>query len=194
MHFLRRYLKDKWHRFHEWGVTKEELQLTYPCDRVPNLPKTVYFRGIDIATSVEQVFPWLCQMRIAPYSYDWLDNFGKQSPQHLTQELTNLELGQIFMTGFKLVDFEKNSHVTIRSRDELDWWMRVFGDLVVSYCLFPVDKSSCRLVVKLRLAYPTGAIMRVLMKMLLPPGDTFMMHKQISNFKRLSENQLKASN
>jgi len=185
--FIGQYFKNKWHGFHEWGVSNEETLLTYPCDSVPDLPETVYFRGIDINSSVEQVFPWLCQMKVAPYSYDWLDNFGKRSPQHLTKELTHLEMGQVFMTGFKLVDFKANSHVTIRSRDELSWWMRVFGDLVVSYCLFPKGENNCRLVVKLRLAYPKGILMKPLMKMLLPPGDTFMMHKQISNFKKLSE-------
>ncbi|MET1255401.1 hypothetical protein [Aliikangiella maris] len=182
------YLKKSWHRFYEWGVTPSELQREYPCDLVQSPPQTVYFRGIDISTSVDKVFPWLCQMRIAPYSYDWLDNFGKQSPQYLTESLTQLEVGQVFMTGFKLVSFQHNQHVTIRSRFELDWWMKVFGDIVVSYCLFPVDDNRCRLIVKLRLAYPKGFFWGPMMKALLPPGDTFMMHKQISNFKKLAEN------
>jgi len=179
--------KTKWHHFLEWGVSQEEKELSYPCDRVPNPPKTVYFRGVTIGVGVDKVFPWLCQMKIAPYSYDWLDNFGRQSPRCLTDGLTDLTIDQVFMTGFKLVDYELNSHVTIRSRDELPMWMRIFGDIVISYSLIPLNDRHCRLVVKLRIRYPKGKILGPLMRIILPPGDTFMMHKQINNFKELAE-------
>ncbi|MBI4667261.1 MAG: hypothetical protein HY751_12735 [Nitrospinae bacterium] len=125
-------------------------------------------------------------MRVAPYSYDWLDNFGRTSPRSLSDGITDLRIGQVFMTGFELVEFERDRHVTIRSRD---WpaWRFMFGDIVISYLIEPLPDNQCRLLVKMRAGYPKGLLMGPLMRMLLPPGDSFMMRKQLLTFKTLAE-------
>ena len=73
------------------------------------------------------MFRWLCQLRVAPYSYDWLDNFGRRSPRTLTPGLDALEVGQRVMTIFELLEFDADSHLTIRTRSAR------FGVVVVTY-------------------------------------------------------------
>ena len=69
-----------------WGVTPEECSRTFPGDRFTQPSYTAYYRGITIRASPETVFRWLCQMKAAPYSYDWLDNLGRQSPLEICGE------------------------------------------------------------------------------------------------------------
>lgn len=56
----------------------------------------------------------------------------------------------------------------------------------MSYVIKPLADGHCRLLVKLRLAYPTS-VLRPLMKLVLPPGDTLMKRKQLLTFKELAE-------
>lgn len=178
--------KMNWRGFFDWGITPEEKNYEFPCDQVNDPPHTLYYRGITVKASAERLFSWLCQMRVAPYSYDWLDNLGRRSPRKLTPGMTQLASGQVFMTGFELVDFEPNLHITIRSRD-LPIWMFIFGDIAITYMIVSRTQNHCRLLVKMRVAYPKGPVMKSIMRLLLPPGDTFMMYKQLRTFRELAE-------
>ena len=169
---------------HTWGTTLTERQLVFPCDGLFPNPDVALFRAVTISASPETVFRWLCQMRAAPYSYDWIDNGGRQSPRELTAGLEHLEVGQDVMKIFELVGFEKDRHITLRKlRTRAS---RGIGDIVVSYLIVPGERGSCRLVVKLIARYPSGARGR-LMSALLPWGDLVMMRKQLLNFKTLAE-------
>lgn len=123
-------------------------------------------------------------MRAAPYSYDLLDNCGRQSPQTLTPGLDQLEIGQDLMGIFNLVDFTQNVHVTMRVRPNTRA-SRLFGDIAGSYLIEP-NRGSCRLLVKLIVRYPRSLLSR-LMRKVLPWGDLIMMRRQLLNFKRLAE-------
>ncbi|MGH7858974.1 MAG: hypothetical protein ACREQY_16735, partial [Candidatus Binatia bacterium] len=56
-----------------WGVTSAETVLSFPCDRLLPGEGEVWFRAIDVSAPAEVLFRWLCQLRVAPYSYDWID-------------------------------------------------------------------------------------------------------------------------
>ena len=72
--------------------------------------------GVD-ARPAARCFRWLCQLRVAPYSYDWIDNRGRRSPQELTPGLDQLEVGQTFMSFFVLRSFTPGRELTLGTRE-----------------------------------------------------------------------------
>ncbi len=114
--------------------------MRFPCDAHLANPQDIYFRGIDVDARPAIIFRWLCQLRTAPYSYDWLDNFGRQSPRSVTPGLERLTLGNRFMTIFDLVDFDVDRHVTLAVRR----WRRVFGPSAVTYMVLAQEQRPNR--------------------------------------------------
>ncbi|MCP4669406.1 MAG: hypothetical protein GY849_23990 [Deltaproteobacteria bacterium] len=171
-----------------WGTEPHERLLVFPCDRFLESFDDAFYRGITIHAHEDVVFRWLCQMRVAPYSYDWIDNLGRQSPRQLTPGLEELEIGQRVMTMFELVDFVQKEHLTIRTKMNRPG-SGIFGDVAVSYVLVSQRNGGCRLLVKVLVQYPGGLLGRV-MRLLLPWGDLIMMRRQLLNFKKFSEQGL----
>jgi len=54
--------------------------------------------GVGVAAPVEAVWPWVAQVRLAPYSYDWVDNLGRRSPRELVG-LPEPQVGERFTTA-----------------------------------------------------------------------------------------------
>ena len=166
-----------------WGSTAAERALSFPCDRRLAGADAAYHRAVTVEAPAAVVFRWLCQLRVAPYSYDWIDNFGRKSPRRLTPGLEDLAIGQPVMTVFELVDFERDRQLTIRLRRGR--WAG--GDIAVTYALLPLDGDRCRLVVKLLVRHTGGRAIALVRGLLLPWGDVVMMRRQLLNLKRLAE-------
>lgn len=66
-----------------WGVTPEEVRLPYACDALVPTPTLRAWRGVTVRAEPARVWPWVGQIRVAPYSYDWIDNLGRRSPASL---------------------------------------------------------------------------------------------------------------
>lgn len=170
-----------------WGTTAAERQVAFPCDALLTHIDAQLYRGITIHAAPEIVFRWLCQLRAAPYSYDWIDNGGRQSPQELTPGLDRLEIGQDVMTIFTLTSFDLNKHFTIRLKPS-GAARSLFGDIAVSYLIVSKGGASCRLLVKLVVQH-SRTLKGRFMRRFLPWGDVVMMRKQLMNLKRLAEAQ-----
>jgi hypothetical protein len=165
-----------------WGSTEAERRRHFPCDlHLAPIDDAVY-RAVDVAAPAAVLFRWLCQLRVAPYSYDWIDNRGRRSPRTLLPGLDALALGQRFMGVFDLVDFEVGRSLTLRARPS---WLGAFA---VTYAAVPVDAARSRLVVKLVMVYapPLRSVLRVL----APLADLVMMRKQLLNLKGLAERSI----
>src|SRR5215469_12880705 len=66
-----------------WGVTDSEMARSYPCDDFVVSPTLQVWRGVRVEAPANVVWPWLVQIRVAPYSYSWIDNRGRRSPRQL---------------------------------------------------------------------------------------------------------------
>lgn len=137
--------------------------------------------GLDVRHGVVPVvFRWLCQLKVAPYSYDLLDNRRRRSPQHLVPGGDRLVVGEQVMI-FELASFAVDEHLTIDLRRH-----RVFGDVAITYMVAPSGPGASRLVVKLVTVAVRG-ISGTVIRRLLPAGDFVMMRGQLLNLKALAE-------
>jgi hypothetical protein len=168
-----------------WGVTAAERALRFPCDGRCGAPDAVLFRGVGVAAPPGLLYRWLCQLRAAPYSYDWLDNLGRRSPPALTPGLDALAPGQVVMTIFEVVDFEPGRSLTVVNRAR-GGARRLFGEVWMSYLVRPAPEGGCRLLAKLLVRYPASPA-GALMHRVLPLGDLVMMRRQLLNLKAHAE-------
>jgi hypothetical protein len=166
-----------------WGVSEAEREMAFACDSYLAEPDDLYFRGVDVAASPATAFRWLCQLRVAPYSYDWIDNFGRRSPPRLTPGLDRLERGQTVMSIFELVDFEAERHLTIRLRRA----RALFGEVAGTYLLEPAGGERCRLLVKLLMRHSRRLPAWRARQAAMPWLDLVMMRKQLLTIKRYAE-------
>lgn len=157
-----------------WGVTTAEIARRYPCDDLVGRPAMQAWRGVTVSATRDRVWPWLAQIRLGPYSYDWLDNLGRRSPQRL-RGLPDPVAGEPFTTALggrpcgRVLAVVPREHLTAT----------IMGT-VMSYVLVP-----------------TGAQTRLLLKIvtrrghawtpLLCLGDLVMARRQLLNLARLAE-------
>jgi hypothetical protein len=128
-----------------WNATPDERAAHLPCDDL--MPGAAPFdRAISIDAPPSIVFAWLCQLRVAPYSYDLLDNTGRRSPRSRSPELTELAVGQPFiriygrMDVFELASFKSDEHITMRVPDGSA--MSRFGAVTATYAVRPEGNGT----------------------------------------------------
>jgi hypothetical protein len=163
-----------------WNATDDECRASYPCDKFVHGPHRVLMRAIDIEAPVSVVFRWICQLKVAPYSYDLLDNLGRRSPRRLTPGAEHLALGQRFLVGFRIVEFETDRHVTGVAEAGL-----MCGRIGMTFSVTPASPSSTRMVVKFGIESRTRWDLLRLVP--LAWGDLIMMRKQFLTLKALAE-------
>jgi len=157
-----------------WGVSDSEVARSYPCDEFVVPPAWQAWRGVGVAAPAAAVWPWVGQVRLAPYSYDWIDNRGRRSPRELVG-LAEPRVGESFTSVGgralgRIVSVETGKQLT----------GTIMGAFM-SYVLVPEEHDSTRLLLKV--------VMRTTrVKALgLSVGDLVMARRQLLNLKRLAE-------
>lgn len=168
-----------------WGTgTADEAR---PCPGARFAPDSVdrWFRAVTIDAPTATVFRWLCQLKVAPYSYDLLDNRGRRSPRALTPGADRLVIGEKFMSIFKLEDFRPGVYLTLRMTDPRA--LRVFGPFTVVYEVQEIRSGRSRLLATLFVGdrHERGPLSAA-RRRALAWGDLFMMRKQLRTLKALA--------
>lgn len=156
-----------------WGVTDAEVARRYPCDDLVRAPALQAWRGVSVAAPPGVVWAWLKQLRLAPYSYDWIDNLGRRSPRE-ERDLPDPVAGEPFSATAgrplgQILAVEPGVALTAR----------IIG-AVMSYVVVP-DGDGSRLLLKIVMAGPSWAAP------LVSAGDLVMARRQLLNLKTLAE-------
>jgi hypothetical protein len=168
-----------------WGADGAERAAAYPCDEVVPAPAESLFRAVTVRASRPVLYRWLCQLRVAPYSYDLIDNGGRRSPRTLTPDLEPPATGQRWMRIFTLVDFTPEEQLTFTMTAPKA--VAMFGAVTLTYALRDAGPATTRLVVKLNLGERGDSLPHRLRRRALAWGDLVMMHRQLTNLRRLAE-------
>jgi hypothetical protein len=156
-----------------WGVSDEDVARHYPCDDVVPVPTLQAWRGVTVSAPPAQLWPWVTQIRLAPYAYDWIDNLGRRSPPGL-RGLPEPAVGDRFTTSAgrqlgRILSVSVNEQLTGR-----------IAGAVMSYVLVPSGDET-RLLLKVVTAGGRWSAP------MLSVGDLVMARRQLLNFKRLAE-------
>jgi hypothetical protein len=157
-----------------WGVSDNETLRSYPCDEFVDSPTLQAWRGVRVEAPAEAAWPWVAQVRLAPYSYDWIDNLGRRSPRELAG-LREPRVGERFTTAGgrevgRIVSVDRGKHLT----------GTIMGAFM-SYVLVPEDHRTTRLLLKV-VMQTTRWKARALCV-----GDLIMARRQLLNLKQLTE-------
>ncbi len=157
-----------------WGATDAEVRRRYPCDDLVPAPVLEAWRGVTVHAAPEHVWPWVVQIRLAPYSYDWIDNLGRTSPQQL-RDLPDPVVGERFTAAFgglrvgRVLAVAPGEHLT----------GQIVGAMM-SYVLVP-ERATTRLLLKI--VTRRGRAIAPLISL----GDLVMARRQLLNLADLAE-------
>jgi hypothetical protein len=157
-----------------WGVSESETLRSYPCDDFVAAPTMQAWRGVSVEAPAEAVWPWVAQVRLAPYSYDWIDNRGRRSPRHLVG-VREPRAGDRFTTAGGR---ELGRIVSVDPSQQLTG--AIMGAFM-SYVLVPREHDVTRLLLKVVLRTTRWAAPGLCF------GDLIMARRQLLNFKQLAE-------
>ena len=156
-----------------WGVSDEETRRPYACDDFVESPTLEAWRGVTIDARPEAVWARVRQVRIAPYSYDLVDNLGRRSPRELI-EVPDPVVGDPFTRAFGR---DQGRVVAVEPGEQLT--ARIMG-AHMSYVVVPAGAQT-------RLLLKVVADMRPWLAPAASLGDLVMARKQLLNLKALAE-------
>lgn len=157
-----------------WGVSEIETSRSYSCDEFVTSPALRAWRGVSVDAPADVLWQWVTQIRLAPNSYDLIDNRGRRAPRELAG-LPEPRVGDRFTTtGGR----ERGRIVSVDPGEQLTG--TIMGAFM-SYVLVPQDHETTRLLLKVVMQNNRWAALGLCV------GDLIMARRQLLNLKHLAE-------
>ncbi|GAA1448811.1 hypothetical protein GCM10009641_77650 [Mycobacterium cookii] len=160
-------------------MTQAEVERRYGCDALVTDPTLQAWRGVTVHAEPDKVWARLRQVRIAPYSYDLVDNLGRRSPREL-RDVPEPSPGAPFTRAFGI---DQGQVLAVDPGREMT--ARIMS-AYMSYAVVP-GAAGTRLLLKV-----AARTHRVLAPV-LSVGDLVMARKQLLTLKALAESDRSAS-
>jgi hypothetical protein len=143
-------------------------------------------RHIEIKAGTPEIFVWLKQLRIAPYSYDFIDNRGKKSPDFIIENLPPLRTYAHFLLVFNILKFEENSFIAGRFCEPVNRPVNLYmKDMYIEYRIVRKPAKS-ELWCKIKGNYYNDIFSRGFFR-IFSAVNKIMTARQLKNIKKLAE-------
>jgi hypothetical protein len=153
---------------------------------IPNADCRELLRCIEVSANASDIFVWLKQLRIAPYSYDFIDNRGRKSPDYIIENLPPLKVNTHYLLAFHIFEFEENSFIACRFCEPinppLDLYMK---GLFIEYRIAE-QGTKTKLWCKIKGYFNTDISSKGFF-FVFSVVNKIMMARQLKNIKKLSE-------
>ena len=169
-----------------WGATDDEVLRSLPGDDAVLQPTFNATRAVTVSARPEEIWPWLIQIgvgRAGWYSYDWLDNLGRPSAEHIIPEYQHLAVGDLIPIS---PDGEAGQRVKAFEPNRWMLWGDEAGDSTWYWGLDPLDEHHTRLITRVRMHYRWTSPL-LLFNPLVEFTDIVMMRKCLLGIKRRAE-------
>lgn len=164
------------------GARPDEVAERTPADGLVAVPRARWVRAASSRAAPDRVWRWLCQLTVAPYSYDLVDNLGRRSPRTLTPGADDVRVGQRLLVLFAVDSVTAGEQLTLRRHRR---GRGAVGEFAITYRVVPGDGET-RLVATVVVDGSPGRVAAVL-RGLLGWGDLVMMRRQLRTLARLAE-------
>lgn len=162
---------------------------SFLIDSVPGVPGTrgrELLRRIGIKADARAIFTWLKQLRVAPYSYDFIDNRNRKSPGYIIENLPPLRPYAHFLLAFHVFSFEEDSFIACRFCEPVNPPVnRYMKSLFLEYRISGQGDRT-HLWCKVRGHFNRGLLSRGFF-FFFSIANKIMMTRQLKNIRKLSE-------
>jgi hypothetical protein len=162
---------------------------SFLIDSLPNISDTdckELLRCIEIRANASDIFVWLKQLRIAPYSYDFIDNRCRTSPDYIIENLPPLKVNTHFLLSFHIFEFLENSFIACRFCEPINQPLSFY--MKALYIEYRIEEQGlkARLWCKVK-GYYNSNISSKGFFYIFSILNKIMMSRQLKNIKKLSE-------